>query len=112
MESKAFAKLVNTRIPPRKAKLIIDQIRGMKVVNALGILENTRRGANPIVRDLLKSAIANAIQKDGSLDPDNLIVTGARVDKGRTLKRFRQRAMGRGAQILKRSSHIRISVGV
>lgn len=107
--ARAFSK--NARISPRKARLVIDQIRGLNVVQALGILENTRRSANPLIKELLKSAIANAGQKDSSVDPDDLVITEARVDQGRVLKRMRARAMGRGAQILKKSSHIILSVG-
>ncbi|MGK0288990.1 MAG: large subunit ribosomal protein L22 [bacterium] len=107
----AKASLSHVRIAPRKARLVIDQIRGMSVVNALGILENTRRRANPIIRDLLKSAIANATQKNAAVDPDELVITEARVDQGRTLKRMRPRAMGRGAVIRKHSSHILITIG-
>lgn len=110
-QSIAHARLNNLRLSPRKARLVIDQMRGMNVVNAIGVLENTRRRVNPIVRDLLKSAIANAVEKDKNIDPDKLVITEARVDGGRTLKRLRPRAMGRGSQILKRSSHIIIAVG-
>ncbi len=108
---KGKALVKNVRLAPRKARLVIDQIRGIRVVIALGILENTRRRVNPIVRDAVKSAIANAVQKDSKVDPDTLIITEARVDQGRTLKRMRPRAMGRGAAILKKSCHIKIAVG-
>lgn len=108
---KAKAVLKNAKLSPRKARLVIDHIRGENVVQALGFLENTRRAANPIVRDLLKSAIANAAEKDSNLNPDELVVLEARVDGGRSLKRMRPRAMGRGSLVVKRSSHIIISVG-
>lgn len=107
----AKASMKQARVSPRKAKLVADQIRGMNVVQALAILENTRRASNPIVRKVLQSAIANAVEKQNSVNPDELIVTEAKVDKGRTLKRIRPRAMGRATQILKRSSHIYLSVG-
>ncbi len=101
----------NARVTPRKARLVIDQIRGLKVTNALAILENTRRSSNPIISAVLKSAVANAVEKDGSVDPDALNIVEARVDGARTLKRIRPRAMGRAARILKRSCHIQLSVG-
>ena len=107
----ATASARNARVAPRKARLVIDQIRGMNVAQALAVLDNTRRGSNPIVYKVLQSAIANAVQKDGNVDPDGLIVTEARVDQARVLKRMRPRAMGRGALILKKSSHISLSVG-
>jgi large subunit ribosomal protein L22 len=107
----AKASMSHARVAPRKAKLVIDQIRGLNVVQALGILENTQRASNPIVKKVLQSAIANAVEKESTVNPDELIITEAKVDKGRTLKRIRPRAMGRATQILKRSSHIYLSVG-
>ena len=107
----AKASMQNARVAPRKARLVIDQIRGLDVNHALATLENTRRASNPIVSNVLKSAIANAVEKDSSVNPDDLQITEARVDGGRTLKRIRPRAMGRATQILKRSCHITLSVG-
>ena len=101
----------DARVAPRKARLVADQIRGMNVVQAIAILENTRRRANPLVLNVLKSAVANAVEKDNSVDQDKLIVTEARVDKGRTFKRLRARAMGRGSLIMKHHSHITLAVG-
>ncbi len=107
----AKASMRHARVAPRKARLVIDQIRGLNVTYALAALEHTRRSANPIVEKVLRSAIANAVEKDSSVNPDDLVVTEARVDKGRTLKRIRPRAMGRATQILKHSSHISLAVG-
>jgi len=110
-ESIAKASMRNARVTPRKARLVIDQVRGLNVTNALAILENTRRKSNPIVCNVLKSAIANAIEKKSTVNPDDLLITEARVDGARTLKRIRPRAMGRASQILKRSCHITLAVG-
>ncbi len=107
----AKASMRGARVAPRKARLVIDQIRGLNVTYAIATLESTRRSANPIVEKVLRSAIANAVEKDSSVNPDDLIITEARVDKGRTLKRIRPRAMGRATQILKHSSHISLAVG-
>lgn len=107
----ATATMKGAHVAPRKARLVIDQIRGLKVVTALAILENERRGSNPIVQKVLQSAIANAVQKDKSINPDDLVITEARVDQGNVLKRLRARAMGRGMLIRKKGSHIRLSVG-
>lgn len=107
----AKASMRHARVAPRKVRLVIDQIRGLRVDQALATLENMRRAANPIVRNVLKSAIANAVEKDTHVKPDDLVITEARVDEGRTLKRISPRAMGRATQILKRSSHITLSVG-
>ena len=107
----AKASVSHARVAPSKARLVIDQIRGANVTQALATLEHTRRKSNPIVKKILESAIANAVENDSAVNPDELIITEARVDKGRTLKRIRPRAMGRATQILKRSSHISVSVG-
>jgi len=107
----ATAWMKGAKVTPRKAMLVADQIRGMNVVNALAILDNTRRSANPIVHKVLQSAVANAVEKDQSINPDELVITEARVDQGRVLKRLRARAMGRGALVRKKTSHIRLSVG-
>ena len=99
------------RVTPRKARLVVDMIRGKNVVQALGILDNTNKKAAPIVKALLKSAIANAEQKDRGTDVDALVVKEVYVDMGQTLKRFAPRAMGRAARIRKRSSQITLRVG-
>ncbi len=106
------ASLNNIRISPRKARLVVDLIRGRNVVQALGILENTNKKASFELKNLLKSAIANAEQHhEGDLDVDSLKVKTAFVNNGRTLKRFRPRAMGRATPIRKRSSKITLIVG-
>ena len=109
--SVAKASMRHARVAPRKARMVVDQVKGLKVTHALATLENTRRSANPIVEKIIRSAVANAVEKDSTLNPDDLFVIEGRVDKGRTLKRIRPRAMGRATQILKHSSHITVSVG-
>jgi len=110
-ENIATAWVKGAKVTPRKAQLIADHIRGMNVVRALALLENTRRGANSVVQKVLQSAIANAVEKDKSINPDDLVIVEARVDQGRVLKRLRARAMGRGMLVQKKTSHIRLSVG-
>ena len=101
----------NVRIAPRKVRLVVDLIRGKNVAQALGILDGTQKRSSPVVKTLLKSAIANAEQKNKDLDVDSLVVRRAFVDSGQTLKRWRPRAMGRATPIRKRSSHITLTVG-
>jgi large subunit ribosomal protein L22 len=101
----------NVHVSPRKARLVVDLIRGKNVVLALGILDSTAKKSSPIVKNLLKSAIANAEQHDENVDVDSLIVKRAFVDGGTTLRRWRPRAMGRGTPIRKRTSHITLLVG-
>ena len=103
------AKLRGAKMSAQKARLVVDQIRGKEVGDALNILNfSTKKGAH-LVRKLLESAIANAEHNDG-LDVDELIVSTITVDEGPTLKRGRARAKGRGTQILKRTSHITVKV--
>jgi large subunit ribosomal protein L22 len=105
------ASLRKVHVAPRKARLVVDLIRGRNVVQALGILDNTNKKSAPLVKALLKSAIANAEQHDRDTDVDALVVKEAYVDGGQVLKRFSARAMGRAARIRKRSSHITLKVG-
>jgi len=107
MEAVAVAKYI--RISPRKVRLVANLIRGRKVGDALNILSFTPKASAPLISKVLKSAIANAGQKQG-VDVDTLIVKNISVDEGPTMKRFRARAMGRGTRILKRTSHIKIIV--
>lgn len=106
-QAKAVARTV--RIAPRKARLVIDLIRGKKVGEAFAILAHTNRAASPIIEKVLKSAVANA-EHNYEMDAENLVVTEAYVNEGVTLKRFRPRAQGRATQINKRTSHITIVV--
>ncbi|MGY3778344.1 50S ribosomal protein L22 [Isobaculum melis] len=106
-EARATAKTV--RIAPRKARLVIDLIRGRNAAEALAILEFTPRAASPIISKVLKSAIANA-EHNYDLDVANLIVTEAFVNEGPTMKRFRPRAKGSASPIMKRTSHVTVVV--
>ncbi len=108
MSAKAIARYV--RISPRKARLVIDLIRGKSVDEALAILKFTPRAASPIIEKVLLSAIANA-EHNKNLDRSNFLVTKAFVDEGPTMKRYMPRAMGRASRINKRTSHITVVVG-
>jgi ribosomal protein L22 len=104
---RARAKYVRTA--PRKARLVIDHIRGKPVDQARAILINTPRAASRDVLKLLDSAIANA-ENNHELVADELVVGQAYVDEGPTLKRYRPRALGRATQIRKRTSHMTITL--
>jgi large subunit ribosomal protein L22 len=108
MISKAQAKYI--RGSERKARLVIDQIRGQEVGKALEILAFSPKRASHHVQECLKSAIANAQEKDTMIDVDELIISKAVVDKGPTMKRIRPRAMGRAFRINKRFNHITIEL--
>ncbi|WEG12668.1 50S ribosomal protein L22 [Pullulanibacillus sp. KACC 23026] len=107
MQAKAIARQV--RVAPRKARLVVDLIRGKQVGEAFAILRNTPKAASPIVEKVLKSAVANA-EHNYELDANNLVVEKVFVDEGATMKRFRPRAMGRASRINKRTSHITVIV--
>src|SRR6478735_6484750 len=106
-EAKALANHV--RIAPRKAKLVVDLIRGKQVGEAIAILRHTPKSASPVVEKLLNSAIANA-EHNYSMDVNSLFVSEVFVNQGPTMKRFRPRAMGRASRINKRTSHITLVV--
>jgi large subunit ribosomal protein L22 len=107
-EAKAILRYV--RIAPRKARLVVDMVRGRNAAEAMNLLRYTPRSAARVVEQLLQSAIANAGQKDLG-DAEGLLVIRAYVDGGPVFKRFRARSMGRANPIKKRTSHITIAVG-
>jgi len=103
MEAKAVLRFV--RVAPRKARLVVDLIRGKNANEALTILKFTPRHAAKVIEKVLKSAVANAAQKEMG-DVDALWVSKVTVDGGPTMKRIQPRAMGRANTIRKRTSHI------
>jgi large subunit ribosomal protein L22 len=106
---RAEAKLKYARISAQKARLVGDQIRGQHVERALNELAfSTKKGA-AIMRRILESAIANAENNEGA-DVDELKVVEVQVNEGPTMKRIRPRAKGRASRILKRTSHISVTV--
>jgi large subunit ribosomal protein L22 len=107
----ARAVLRDIRHTPQKARRIVDLIRGQRADEALNILKFAPQAAGQDVFTLLNSAVANAKAKNPAIrDASELWVVEALVDEGRTMKRFRPRAQGRGFRILKRSSHISVAV--
>jgi len=107
----ARAILRDIRHTPQKARRIVDLIRGQRADEALTILKFAPQSAGADVYTLLNSAVANAKQQNPAIrGAEELWVVEALVDEGRTMKRFRPRAQGRGFRILKRSSHISVAV--
>jgi ribosomal protein L22 len=104
---RAQAKYV--RHAPRKARLVVDHIRGKSIGEARAILQHTPRAAAVDVLKLLESAVANA-ENNHELVADELVVRKAYVDEGPTLKRYRPRALGRATRIRKRTSHMTIQL--
>lgn len=107
MEAKATAKYI--RVSPRKARQVVDLIRGKGIEEALAILAFTPKRASVPVTKVVKSAAANA-EHNYELDKDNLIISAAYVDPGPIIKRWQPRAMGRADRVMKRTSHITVVV--
>jgi len=103
------AKLTNAPLSAQKGRLVADQIRGLNVEKALQILAFSPKKAAHMVKKVLESAIANAEHNEGA-DIDELKISKVFVDEGPTYKRMRARAKGRGVRILKRHSHITVTV--
>jgi large subunit ribosomal protein L22 len=106
--AKASLKYMGTS--PQKVRLVVDQIRGKRVEEALSILRFSPKMAARDLEKLLKSAVANAEQREERVDVDRLHVSRAAVDAGPTMKRVRFRAMGRAFRILKRSCHVSLEL--
>ena len=106
-EVRATAKYV--RVAPRKARLVVDQIRNKSVEQALELLQFNNRAAAVPVAKVVNSAVANAENNHGLRGAD-LVIAAAYVDEGPTLKRFRPRAKGSASRINKRTSHITVVV--
>jgi len=104
------AKLRYLQGSAQKVRLVVDLIRGKDVQEAVNILAFSKKGAARPVGKLLKSAIANAENRDEQVDLDRLFIKEVFVDGGPMLKRMRARAQGRGFRILKRQSHITIKL--
>lgn len=108
MEVKATAKYL--RVSARKARLVIDQIRGKSVKEAEAILKFMPNKGAEFAAKVLKSAVANA-ENNLSLSKDDLYVVKAYVDEGPSLRRYKPRAQGRADKMLHRLSHITVVVG-
>ena len=100
----ATAKVTFVRIAPRKVKIVLDLIRNQPVDKAMAILKHTPKAACEVLEKLLKSAIANAENKD--MDTTKLYVAACSVDQGPALKRIRPMSKGRAYRINKKTSHI------
>jgi len=106
----ARATAKDVRMSPRKARLVIDLIRGKQVEPAMQILQFSPKKGARIAIKLLESAVANA-REHARADVDKLWVTSGWVDAGKTLKRFMPAAHGRATPVRKRSSHMTIVLG-
>jgi large subunit ribosomal protein L22 len=106
------AKAKYQRISPRKARMIVNLVRGRDASEALQLLDFTPKAGAPFVKKLIASAIANARSKRPDVDVDELFVSKATVDKAPDahMRRWRPRAMGRATRVTKGISHIHIEL--
>ncbi len=110
IEASATARYVRTSA--QKAKLVLDVIRGRDVNSALAVLRYTRKAVARDIEKVLRSAIANAQQRDGfNGDVERLVVTACYANGGPSMKRVRPAPMGRAFRIVKRTSHLTVQVG-
>jgi large subunit ribosomal protein L22 len=100
------------RISPRKARMIVNLVRGKDAAVALQLLDFTHKAAAPFVKKLIASAVANAKLKNPNVDVDSLFISKATCDKGPNshMRRWRPRAQGRATRIVKGVSHIQIEL--
>ena len=108
MQTYARARFV--RVSSRKAQLVLEQIRGKSVADALATLQYTPRNAARLIEKVLRSAVANAEHNHQVRDLDSLRIVRATADGGPSLKRVQPRAMGRAFFIKHRTSHLTIAV--
>jgi large subunit ribosomal protein L22 len=110
MVSKATSRFI--RMSPQKARLVVDLIRGKNVNEALMTLKFTNKPKSTReIEKVVKSAVANATQKNENLDVDNLFVETCFINEGPRLKRIRPAPMGRAYRYQRRTSHITIQLG-
>ncbi len=108
MEARAEARYI--RVSPQKARLVVDLIRGQFAGDALTILRSTNKRIAPAVEKVLRSAIANAENRNTDVDVDKLVVKEAYVNEGPRAKRIRPAPQGRAYRYQRRSAHIAITV--
>jgi len=94
------------RSSARKARVVVDMIRGHRVAEALDLLKYSRKGVGEDLAKLLESGVANIGEHAKDWDIDRLVVAEAYVNEGPTMRRFQPRAMGRATRIRKRTSHV------
>ena len=104
-----FAILKYARLSPQKGRLVADQVRGLPVERALDLLTFSNKKASDLIQKVLESAIANAEHNEGA-DIDELKISSIQIDEGPIHKRLLARAKGRSDRILKRTSHITVTV--
>ncbi len=98
------------RIAPRKARLLMDLVRGRDVDDALAVLRFSKKRASGMVEKVIRSAVANAAEQDAEAKRNALFVAQAWVDPGPVIKRFQPKDRGKAYAIMKRTSHLCVVV--
>src|SRR5262249_5581608 len=98
------------RIAPRKARLVMDLIRGRDVDDALAMLRFSKKRASEMIEKVIRSAVANANEQEAAPVRNTLFVAKAHVDPGPTIKRFQPKDRGKAYPIMKRTSHLVVEV--
>jgi large subunit ribosomal protein L22 len=106
----AVATLRYLKVAPQKVRLVADLIRGKKVDEALSILRFTKKSSAKDLEKLLRSAVANAENKEATVDTDDLVVSKIYVNEGPREKRVQPAPMGRAYRIQKRKAHVTVHV--
>jgi large subunit ribosomal protein L22 len=111
MESRSTQK--NAKLSVRKARVVVDLVRGRNVVEALDLLRFTRKAGAPLVTRLIDAAVAGVREKDADVDLDTLFVKLAYADQApnKHMRRWRPRAMGRATRVTKGVSHVTVIIG-
>jgi large subunit ribosomal protein L22 len=104
------AKHKHARIAPRKARLVMDLIRGRNVEDAIAVLSFSKKRASVMIGKVVKSAVANYNEQETAPSRNSLFVTEARVDAGPVMKRFQPKDRGKSHPIMKRTSHLIVAV--
>ena len=102
-------KIKHLKQSPTKIRFVLNELRGRKVNYAINILMNSNKKASNFILKAINSGLSN-LENKGDYNQDKLIISNAFVDGGPVMKRFRPRAMGRASQILKRTSHLTITL--
>ena len=110
MEATATARFI--RVAPRKMGLVSNMVRGKRVEDAFSILHFSPKAASVPLEKLIRSALSNLLQQEGSkkIDTEDVIISELIVNEGPTLRRYRPRAMGRATRIRKRTCHIQVTL--
>ena len=102
-------KVKHLKQSPTKVRFVLNELRGLKVDRAINILNNSNKKASNFILKAINSGLSN-LENNGDFNQDKVVISNAYVDGGPVMKRFRPRAMGRASQILKRTSHLTITL--